>query len=257
MNNLTNRMTNRLLIVLALLTAPGLLSAQTTAVSAAAFELSRPLAPGSIVALFGDFPVSEPQTAQSIPLPTQLAGIRVLVEGREAGLYAVFPTQINFRIPLETEAGAELSAAEIVVESEGMMTAQAPVRMRDVSPAIFTLDAADAFRPGAVLNQDNSVNGPDNPASPGEILQIFAMGQGQELIAPGGEQPPRTSVLPLVWFRTWSSEALASVLPEGLPGMWQINARVPEDADLPEGPSPIVVTADGVQSNMVSVWIQP
>ena len=234
-----------------------MLSAQTTAVSAAAFELSRPLSPGSIVALFGDFPVMEPQTAQSVPLPTQLAGIRVLVDGSEAGLYAVFPMQINFRIPLDTEAGADLSAAEIVVESEGMMTAQAPVRMRDISPAIFTLDAADAFRPGAVLNQDNSVNSPEAPARPGEILQIFAMGQGSKLISPVEVTPPITSATPIVWFRTWPSKAIASALPEGLPGMWQVNARVPEDADLPDGPSPIVLTADGVQSNVVTVWIQP
>ncbi len=251
------RFENRWIAVLALLLAPLALGAQTVAVSAAAFEAGRPVAPGSIVALFGDFPVNEPQVAGELPLPTQLGGVQVLVAGQTAGLYAVFPTQINFMVPMETPAAADASTVDIAVESEGVMIAQTALIIRDVSPAIFTLDAADAFRPGAVLNQDDSVNGPNNPAQPGEVLQIFGMGQGSKLISPAEVLPPITSVTPIVWFRTWPSAALASALPTGLPGMWQINAAVPKDTDLPSGPSPIVITADGVQSNTVTVWIEP
>lgn len=232
-------------------------SAQSVAVSAAAFEATRPVAPGSIVALFGEFPVAEALIAQELPLPTQLGGIRVLVNGEPAGLYAVFPTQINFMAPPEMEAGPHSTQAQVEVEQEGMTGGWAGMWVRDVSPAIFTLDASDAMRPGAVLNQDNSVNGPDNPSRPGEILQIFGMGQGQKLLSPLPVTPPQTSETPLVWFRSHRVTAAASALPEGLPGMWQINAPVPADTDLPAGPTPITVTIDGVQSNTVTVWIEP
>jgi len=248
---------SRSILTLLLALTPWATHAQTTAVGAAAFELTRPVAPGSIAAVFGDFPVSQPLVAGELPLPTQLGGIAVLVDGRPAGLYAVFPTQINFMTPLDTPAGPDAAPVEIVIESEGVMVARTSLLMRDVSPAIFALDAANAFRPGAVLNQDSSVNSADNPARPGEVLQIFGMGQGSKLISPAEVLPPITSVTPVVWFRTWPSEAQASALPTGLPGMWQINAAVPEDAELAGGPTPITVTADGVQSNSVTVWIEP
>jgi uncharacterized protein (TIGR03437 family) len=239
-----------------LLAWAGTASAQVV-VSAAAFEWTRPVAPGSIAALFGEFPVAEPLIAQELPLPTQLGGVRVLVNGQPAGLYAVFPTQINFMAPLDMEAGRYVTQARVDVEIEGMTGDWAGMWVRDVSPAIFTLDAADATRPGAVLNQDNSVNGPGNPARPGEILQIFGMGQGQKLIAPLPVTPPQTSQTPLVWFRNHSSPAAASALPDGLPGMWQINVPVPTNADLRAGATPITVKVDGVQSNTVTVWIEP
>ena len=236
--------------MLATLLAPWALQAQAVAVSAAAFELSRPLAPGSIAALFGEFPGATLTAAQQIPLPTELAGWRVLVEGEPAGLYAVSATQINFMVPLSAEAAAEARTAEIVVEREGLAVSMAGLLLRDVSPAVFTLDAADALRPAAALNQDNSVNSADNPAQPGEVIQIFGMGPGAR---PAGSA--ETVAPPSVWFRTWRVEATASALPPGLPGMWQVNARVPVDADLPEGPSPLVVQTDGLHSNTVTVWL--
>ncbi len=242
-------------MVLAL--APWAAHAQTTAVGAATFEISRPVAPGSIAAVFGDFPVAQPQVAAELPLPNQLAGISVLVDGRPAGLYAVFPTQINLMTPLDTPTSPETEQIRIVIESEGAVIASTTLWMRDVSPALFTLDAADALRPAAVLNQDSSVNSAQNPARPGEILQIFGMGQGSKLIAPLPVNPPQTTEAPVVWFRTWPIEAAASVLPEGLPGMWQINAPVPDDAELPAGATPIMVAVDGIHSNSVTVWIEP
>ena len=33
--------------------------------------------------------------------------------------------------------------------------------------------------PGAILNQDNSVNGPGNPAAKGSIVQVYLTGEGQ------------------------------------------------------------------------------
>jgi len=32
---------------------------------------------------------------------------------------------------------------------------------------------------GAILNQDNTVNGPGNPAATGSVIQIFATGEGR------------------------------------------------------------------------------
>ncbi len=45
------------------------------------------------------------------------------------------------------------------------------------APAIFTLDASGTG-PGAILNQDSSVNSAANPAARGSVIQIFGTGQG-------------------------------------------------------------------------------
>jgi uncharacterized protein (TIGR03437 family) len=46
------------------------------------------------------------------------------------------------------------------------------------APGLFTQNASGSG-PGAILNQDNSVNGPGNPAAKGSIVQVYLTGEGQ------------------------------------------------------------------------------
>lgn len=58
------------------------------------------LAPGAIGAAFGDAPfTSVTQTAPLLPLPTQLGGVRFLINGTEVPLFYASPTQVNFLVP--------------------------------------------------------------------------------------------------------------------------------------------------------------
>ena len=64
------------------------------------------LAPGGIVAVFGDgFVSGQPVQATSLPLPTELGGVRVLVNDKPAPVYFASANQINFQIPYDTAAG--------------------------------------------------------------------------------------------------------------------------------------------------------
>lgn len=68
------------------------------------------------------------------------------------------------RIPIAIQLGA------------GSRTITVPmVPLAEAAPGLFTLDGT-GIGAGAILNQDNSVNGPDHPASPGSVVQIFATG---------------------------------------------------------------------------------
>ena len=230
-------------------------AAQIKVANAASFEEFRPLAPGSIAAAFGSFGGVTAAFTPGQPLPTTLAGVGVTVDGLAAGLYAVTPAQVNFLIPLEVRADIDERTAMVKFKLNGSTLGSASVRLRDVSPVVFSSDASNPLRPSIALDRAGRRNSENNPARPGEVLEFFAMGHGAKLISPLEIFPPTTSVQPLVFFRTWLGETVSSVLAPGRPGLWLIRVRVPEAEGLRAGPTPVVVAMDGLSSNMTSVWI--
>src|SRR5262245_28185581 len=65
------------------------------------------LAPDSMAAAFGSFATTGGQTftATSAQLPSTLGGVRVTVNGVDAGLIVVSPTQINLVLPANLPDG--------------------------------------------------------------------------------------------------------------------------------------------------------
>jgi uncharacterized protein (TIGR03437 family) len=72
-------------------------------VDGAGFSLSP--APGGIFSIFGRNLTSALATASSVPLPTELGGVRVEVNGNAVPLYFVSPGQINAQLPYDTPVG--------------------------------------------------------------------------------------------------------------------------------------------------------
>ena len=62
--------------------------------------ITNAFAPGEFISLFGNFGVSA-QTDKIFPIPTDLGGVQVLVNGRPAPVYLVSANQINALIPYE------------------------------------------------------------------------------------------------------------------------------------------------------------
>ncbi|MBZ5586312.1 MAG: hypothetical protein LAQ30_29825, partial [Acidobacteriia bacterium] len=129
-----------------------------------------PVATGSLAALFGTNLATGAAQAAGFPLPRDLAGTRVEVDGAPALLYYVSPTQINFVVPV---GGGQ---ALTVVRNE---TASAPVNPGIVywAPGLYTLDSLPTG-PAAAEHADGSVIGPANPARRGETIQMFGTGLG-------------------------------------------------------------------------------
>src|SRR5262249_6325800 len=112
-------------------------------VNAANFAAAEtPAAPGSIMSLFGTNLADQTAMASSLPLPAELAGVKVLVGGSEAPLISVFsadgdtPDQINFVLP---QSLANFSYAEIVVSNNGVLSAPEGINIAPSVPAMFTL----------------------------------------------------------------------------------------------------------------------
>jgi hypothetical protein len=62
-------------------------------------------APGSLITMYGDNLSTETAQANSFPVPTTLAGVRVILDGAPAPLLYVSPTQINAQVSTEVWLG--------------------------------------------------------------------------------------------------------------------------------------------------------
>ena len=152
-----------------------------------------PVVPGSLATVMG----------------TRLNGknVAVTLDGLPARLLFNNDTQINLLVPAELGAKA---SAQAVVSVDGNQSLAFNIGLSRVAPGIF---------PGAVLNEDDSVNSPSNPAGPGSVIQIFATG-----LSGGGEITARLAG------RTIAVPYYAGAAP-GLVGVQQVDLLLPEDLD--------------------------
>lgn len=121
---------------------------QTTvsAVSAASFLPA--LAPDGIASAFGSNLATQTLLATpNQPLPTNLGGTTVRINGQLSQLFFVSPFQINFLIPSNTPTGNQT----ITVTSGNGTVSTGIVSVNNVAPAIFTANSSGSGFPAAVL----------------------------------------------------------------------------------------------------------
>lgn len=210
-----------------------------------------PIAPGQLVTIAGER--LGPRTGISARFneatgrfPTSLGGTRVLFDGNPAPLLYVSANQINLQAPFDI---AGRPSVKISVEAAGYSASplvETPVAA--AAPGLFTAGESRAV----ALNQDSSVNSPQNPAAAGEVVQLFLTGQGLTTprVETGALSPaaapfatPDASVSVLIDGRP--ADVLFAGLAPGSIGLLQVNARVP-GATPASAVTSIVVTVGGV-----------
>jgi uncharacterized protein (TIGR03437 family) len=125
----------------------------------------------------------------------------------------------------------------------GIMSSPVTVPVTQAAPAIFALNSSGTG-PGAILNQDYSVNTASNPTAVGSIVQVFATGGG--VTNPGGVDgalatsaqnqavTPTATVGGVTAFVQYAGSA-----PGLVGGVMQVNVQIPQVAP---GPQPLVIT---------------
>jgi uncharacterized protein (TIGR03437 family) len=230
-----------------------------SAVNGASFQLNKPLAPNTIATVkplgsvkFGTDTANAFDLPKPIPLPTSLADIQVTVNGTPAPLYYVSPGQINCVMPWNapTTGAADVQVLKV---STGQLLAASPVAMNVASPAIFVMGPAGVgLQLAAVVNQDGTVNGATNPAKVGDYISIYATGQGLVSSPPLDGDVPRNGLVysqgnPRVFVGSDYTDQVVllgdeqrsipgvdanfisfSGLSPSIPGMWQVNVRIPK-----------------------------
>ncbi|MEZ5402263.1 MAG: hypothetical protein R2729_21495 [Bryobacteraceae bacterium] len=232
------------------------LSAQLTIVNGASFRGEQPLSPGALASAFGAFGTVTTTSFENFPLPTSLAGVSVRIGDVDAPLVAVSTTQVNFQIPTTLAPGRYP-----IRVANGSTTVEGAVLVMHTSPGIFVLDSARPAQ-GAILNQDNSINGANAPAARGSVVTIYGTGPGtlDNPIASGavaGSSPlSRTRSTPKVMIGGVEATVQFSGMAPGFAGLWQVNATVPDRPHI-AGRTSVQIYVDGVDSNEVALIVAP
>lgn len=229
-------------------------SLRTEGVLNAASLLAGPVSPGQIVTLIGSRigPLSATTPVEG-PTSIALGGTAVVFDGSPAPLLYADPNQINLVVPY---AVAGRSSSRLEIRREGEAVAAISVPVTESAPAIFTLEASGGG-PGAVLNQDSSVNSGDNLANVGDVVALYATGAGLMTASRLDGQvisgPPAFPLLPVA---VRIGEVQAEVLYAGdapglVSGLIQVNCRVPDGA--PRGLSIALLMTVGQQTSQRGV----
>ncbi len=226
----------------------------TSFYNGASFATGATVSAGSLATLFGTgFGVQTSPTGSS--LPTVLASTSVTVNMVPAPLDFVNPTQINFEVPLETADGP----ATAIVTSNGVPSAAFTFQVAPAAPGIFLYDTTRAI---AQNLPSYSLNGPTNPASPGDYLVVYLTGQGpvsgpalKDGIEVPAPPPLYTAKLPHSATVDGKDANVAFLgLASGFVGLAQADVQVP--AGLKTGDYPLVITVNGVKSNTATVSVK-
>jgi len=216
--------------------------------------------PGGIASIFGtQFTASQPQAAQSFPLPTELGGVRVRINGRLASLLFVSNSLVNFQCPfLEPHTPLEIS----VESTSGEPMATLAATMHQAAPAIFSAGLPGSNQAIAVITGSNDLARPrvagfrGRPAKRGESVSIFATGLG---LAPPDNPVPLAYPVRVYIGEIEAKQSFVG-LASGSVGFYQVNAAVPHSAST--GPAiPVrieVVLEDGTTlvSNPATIAIE-
>ncbi len=247
--------------LLALFTLGLPLRAQLTGVAitnAATFSAAFPLSPGCWSTAFGDFAsvgVSTATFADAVPFPTTLGGVQVFVNDVAAPQSFAGPTQINFVVPGGTPEGR----VPVRITVSGMNVWEGTIQVWPISPGLLSIDPGQATKPGAVLNQDLTLNTAENPAAPGSTIIAYGIGADfSELPSDGAPAPTdrliNTSTATLAYVSVAEAEVSFSGLAPSLVNAWQINVVVP-DQTFVDGQVTLQAEISGVKTNAVSFWV--
>jgi uncharacterized protein (TIGR03437 family) len=134
------------------------------------------------------------------------------------------------------------------------------------APGLFTRNSSGSG-PGAILNQDNSTNGPNNPAAKGSVVQVYLTGEGQTsppsitgAITIASLPPPQVTPAPalpitILINRQSAFYKFAGEAPGLVAGMMQLNVQIPSNAQSGNLPITVQIGANISQSG-VTVSVQ-
>jgi uncharacterized protein (TIGR03437 family) len=196
------------------------------------------LSPGAATTIFG-LRFGPPSLAGLTLGPdnrvTTAAGqTRVLIDGVPAPMiFAVGGSfsQLSFFAPFSL---AGKTSAQVQVEYQGVASNPVTLPVIDVAPGLFTVNS-QGFGPGAILNQDTSLNSAQNPARRGEVIVLYGTGYGRtNPTGVDGQQAAAPLPAPLqpISVRIDGKDAVIQYqgsAPQLTEGIFQLNVVIPVD----------------------------
>jgi uncharacterized protein (TIGR03437 family) len=220
----------------------------------------------SIAAAFGNAMATTTASAAATPLPTELAGTRVVLRDssgveRDAPLFFVSPNQVNYQIPPGTRPGA----AAVTVFSGFGSSSTGTAQVVDVAPGLFSANASGKGVAAAVVLRVKS-----DGARSFEPVAVFDRTLNQFVPVPIDMGPSDDQIF-LILFATGvraraslsavtatvggsNVEATFAGAHPTLVGLDQLNLRLPRSL-AGRGEVDVVVGVDGITANTVKIGI--
>ncbi len=218
-----------------------------------------PIAPGSLVTLYGANLTDSTTGLNSLPLPTESQGTEVLLGGQALPILFASPGQINAQLPFSLASNAVL---QVVVRRRDQISVPEEFVVASAQPGIFTKNQQGSGQGIVVRSDQITLAEPGTPARPGEAIVIYGTGLGpvSQPVAAGAPSPvsPLAATLSPVSVTAGgkSAQVLFAGLTPGFAGLYQVNAILA--ADTPTGDAvPLQIRVDGRDSNPVEIAVQP
>lgn len=203
-------------------------------VSAATFSpFTAGISGGEMVTLFGSGLAPSTASATSLPLPTTLGGVQVLVDNVPAPLNYVSPTQILLNVPYSANSYA---VANFQVNNNGNMSNGVTELVNQTTPGVFTGDYGLGY--GYIEHSaDYSLVTENSPAQPGETVIIYVDGLGTVYppVADGAAAPSNplsaaSSTIAVDISGVAAPTPIFAGLTPTLSGLYQIDVQIPSTA---------------------------
>jgi uncharacterized protein (TIGR03437 family) len=217
------------------------------------------VAPGSIAAVFGRFPVTSPAMAPGAPWPTSLGGLSVQFGATQAPLYYASGSQTNLQVPWELSGQTQTTISAV---ANGQTGAAQTVSLANFAPGIFSMNGQGTGQGAIVDAITGRLLDSSNPAVAGSTyVSIYCTGLGPVTNQPasGAASPSnplaKTTTTPIVGIGNIGAQVLFSGLAPGFVGEYQVNALVPPGV-APGNSVPVSISIGGVYSNTVTIAVQ-
>ena len=198
-------------------------------------EKETQIAPDSIAIIRGSalaFRTEEAAFTGDEP-PLALTGTKIKVNGLAARILYASPEEVVFAVP----SGLANGPAEFVVSNADGFSSKAEAVISAAAPGIFTIEG-DGRGEAVILNSDTLTTAPFDPSNGQLRLSVFATGTTRS-----------KNVSATIKGKAVTVETVAS---SRLKGIDEVHVLVPSDLS-GAGVAMLIVTADGVQSNPVTV----
>ncbi len=210
------------------------------------------IAPGEAIMISGISVGPSPLVSAKIPttgaLDVFLANTNVYINGISAPILYASASQTAVFVPYEI---AGQSTASILVTYKGQATANFQVPVAPSAPGLFTSDSSGSGQVVAI-NQDGSVNSSKSPASAGQVVVLYATGEGATnpvgvngLVTGNIFRTPQLPVTATIGGQN-AVVAYAGTSPGMVSGILQVELIVPKGAGT--GAVPVVLTVGSASS---------
>jgi uncharacterized protein (TIGR03437 family) len=217
-----------------------------------AADLSSPVAPGSLISVFGSNLSAINMATSEIPLPTALAESCLTVNGAPIPMLFASPGQINAQLPVTLSGNVTMDLYTPGGESDDYYLSVQPV-----APAIFQSGTAGPLTgiPVIIKASNQQLVTGANPIQPGDVITIYATGLGltSPEVPAGWPAPSSPLALPLITPEVQLGGMPMAISYAGLApgeiGVYQINAQAPSQP--PVGDQvPLTINQAGVSTSV-------